>query len=136
MRVYNLHLQSLGIIPRVSFLQEVDKDVFRKRIAKAFVKQQEQTEVIIRHKDESKHPVILCGDFNNSSFSYVYRSLSLTMKDAFIEAGNGIGTTYLFGSFPMRIDYIMVSKKMKVVNFKTIKETFSDHYPVSAIIGW
>jgi vancomycin resistance protein VanJ len=35
-RIYSLHLQSLGIIPRVSFLQESDNEKLRKRISNAF----------------------------------------------------------------------------------------------------
>ena len=58
------------------------------------------------------------------------------MKDAFVECGNGIGTTYLFDSYPMRIDYILVSKELDVVKFETVKKSFSDHYPVSATVGW
>jgi len=136
LRVYNLHLNSLGILPSVSFLQEGDKEKFRKRISKAFAKQEQQTEQILEHKKDSKYPVLLCGDFNNTSFSYVYKKLSNTMNDAFVDCGNGIGTTYLFDSFPMRIDYILASKELEVVQFETIKNTFSDHYPVSAIVNF
>jgi hypothetical protein len=58
------------------------------------------------------------------------------MKDAYVERGNGIGTTYLFDSYPMRIDYVFASDGMDVLKFETIKKTFSDHYPISAKIGW
>jgi len=135
-RVYNLHLNSLGILPSVSFLQEGDKEKFRKRISNAFTMQEQQTVKILEHKKNSNHPVLLCGDFNNTSFSYVYKNLSEEMNDAFIECGNGIGTTYLFDSFPMRIDYILASQDLEIVQFETIKKTFSDHYPVSAKVNF
>lgn len=135
-RIYNLHLQSLGIIPSISSLQDGDKERFRKRTSTAFIKQQEQVELILEHKQVSLFPVILCGDFNNSPFSYVYRELSENLNDAFVEKGNGIGTTYLFDSFPMRIDYIMASEKLEIVKFENIKNTFSDHYPVTATVKW
>lgn len=134
--IYNLHLNSLGILPSVSFLQEGDKEKFRKRLSKAFAKQQQQVERILEHKKNSKYPVLLCGDFNNTSYSYVYKNLASSMNDAFVDCGNGIGTTYLFDSFPMRIDYILASEELEIVQFETIKKTFSDHYPVSAIISW
>jgi len=134
--IYNLHLQSIGIIPRVSYLQNTDKEAIIKRITKRFVKQQEQLEIILNHKSKNKKPILLCGDFNNSPYSYVYHEVSNTMKDAFFEKGKGLGTTYLFDSFPMRIDYIMVSEEVDIIDFKTIKKTFSDHYPVFAEIGW
>ncbi len=58
------------------------------------------------------------------------------LNDAFVDKGNGLGTTYLFDSYPMRLDYIMTSKDLDIVNFTTIKKTFSDHYPVSATVEW
>ncbi len=134
--VYNLHLNSLGILPSVSFLQEGDKEKFRKRISKAFTKQQQQTEKILKHKEDSKYPVLLCGDFNNTSFSYIYKKLASNMEDAFVDCGNGIGTTYLFDSFPMRIDYILASEELEIIQFETIRKTFSDHYPVIATVSW
>tara|TARA_R110000787_G_scaffold43372_1_gene106403 strand:- start:12105 stop:13133 length:1029 start_codon:yes stop_codon:yes gene_type:complete len=136
LRIYNLHLQSLSIKPSVSYLQEVDNEVLRKRISTRFVKQQEQLETILKHKNNSRHPVIISGDFNNTPFSYVYHKVSESMNDAFVEAGNGIGTTYLFEYYPMRIDYIFASNELQILNFNTIRKTFSDHYPITAIVGW
>lgn len=135
-RVYNLHLKSLGIIPTVSSIQDGDKEKLRNRMTNAFIAQQEQVTQILVHKERSKYPVLLCGDFNNTPFSYVYRKLEKDMKDAYVERGNGIGTTYLFDSYPMRIDYVFTSDKLEVLKFETIKKTFSDHYPISAKIGW
>lgn len=136
LRVYNLHLQSLGITPSITSLQEGDKEKFVKRTSNAFKKQQEQAEIIKKHQQESKYPVLLCGDFNNTPFSYVYHKLSNNLKDAFTEKGNGLGATYLFDSFPTRIDYILTSEDLNVVSFENIKTTFSDHYPVSATVEW
>ena len=136
LRVYNLHLQSLSIKSSVSYLQEADNDVLRKRLKVRFIKQQQQVEAVLKHKKTSKYPVLLCGDFNNTPFSYVYHKLSINLNDAFVEKGNGIGTTYLFDSFPMRIDYILASDDLKIVKFDNIKTTFSDHYPVSATVAW
>ncbi len=135
-RVYNLHLQSLGIVPSISSLQEEDQERFRKRTSYAFIKQQEQVENILNHKKSSLHPGILCGDFNNTPSSYVYHKLSENLNDAFVEKGNGIGTTYFFDSYPTRIDYILVSDELEIVKFETIKKTFSDHYPITAKLIW
>jgi endonuclease/exonuclease/phosphatase family metal-dependent hydrolase len=135
-RVYNLHLQSVGILPSVDFLQERGTQSIKKRISETFVEQEEQIERILAHKAQTKHPVILTGDFNNTSFSYAYRQLKMKMKDAFLEKGNGIGTTYSFGSYPMRIDFILMSREFDVLKFNNVDKTFSDHYPVSATVGW
>ena len=136
LRIYNFHLESLNIKPSVSYLQEVDNEMLRKKISTRFIKQQEQVETILEHKNNSRYPVIISGDFNNTPFSYVYHKVSESMNDAFVEAGNGIGATYLFEYYPMRIDYILASNELQILSFNTIKKTFSDHYPIIATIGW
>ncbi|GHC54061.1 endonuclease/exonuclease/phosphatase family protein [Ulvibacter litoralis] len=135
-RLYNLHLRSMGVLPSVAYLQEGDKAKLRKRMATSFMEQQDQVEKILAHKAKTKHPVLLCGDFNNTAFSYIYNQISEDMKDAFVEKGTGIGTTYLFDFYPMRIDFIFTSENFEVLKYKSIKETFSDHFPVSATVGW
>ncbi|MCW8980801.1 endonuclease/exonuclease/phosphatase family protein [Altibacter sp.] len=136
LRVYNLHLQSLGILPRVEYLQEGNKERLRKRMSRAFVMQEEQAAAILAHKAMSPYPVIISGDFNNTPFSYVYRTLQEGMTDAFVERGSGIGTTFKFDGYPMRIDYILPEASFDVLRFETIRDSFSDHYPVKATVGW
>lgn len=135
-RLYNVHLQSLGIIPRVSFLQDSDNEKLRKRVSTAFEKQQGQVEAILVHKQNTKNPVIISGDFNNTPFSYSYRKLKDGMLDAFRERGNGLGTTFKFEKYPMRIDYIFASNELNILSFDTMEKTFSDHYAVRATVGW
>ncbi len=135
-RFYSVHLQSLGIIPRVSFLQDSVNEKLRKRVSHAFSKQQHQVESIMKHKSQVKKPVIICGDFNNTPFSYSYRKLNDGMQDAFRERGNGLGTTFNFEKFPMRIDYIFASETLEVLSFETMEKTFSDHFAVRATVGW
>ncbi len=138
LRVYNIHLQSIKISPDVNEISEnVDAinqsksvQVFA-RIRDAFKKQEHQAESLVRHKNECTYPVIICGDMNNSPFSYVYRNIKSDLNDCFEEAGNGFGQTYKFKYYPARIDYIFASKKMKVKSFKTFtKFENSDHFPV------
>ena len=135
-RIYNVHFQSLSILPSFSFLKETGSNILRQRISEAFIKQQAQIELILKHKEKSKYPVIICGDFNNTQFSYIYHKLSEGMYDAFKEKGNGIGTTFLFEKYPLRIDYILSSKKLEVISFEAIGKTFSDHFPITATLGW
>ena len=91
-RVYNMHLQSIKISPDVNEMQDnVDSinqhksEVVVKRISKAFTKQQLQAEILVKHKKECSYPMIICGDMNNSAFSYVYRSIK----------GNPVSYTHL-----------------------------------------
>lgn len=136
LRVYSLHLQSIGILPEVRFLQETNKDKLRRRISKAFEKQQNQVDAILKHRQETDYPVLFCGDFNNTPFSYTYRRLKDGMQDAFRERGNGLGTTFMFDRFPMRIDYIFASKNLEILSFETLEKTSSDHYAIKATVSW
>ena len=69
-------------------------------------KQQEQAELIKNIIEHASIKKIVCGDLNNSAFSYVYRAVKETMQDAFETNGSGFGKTYNFKYYPARIDYI------------------------------
>lgn len=137
-RVYDMHLESIKISPDVNEIQEnvnvIDQQKSQqvmKRISKAFEKQQIQAEILKKHKDNCNYPIIICGDMNNSAFSYVYRNIKGNLNDCFEEAGKGFGETYNFKYYPARIDYIFADKKMKVKSFKNFpKFQNSDHYPI------
>ncbi len=139
-RVYDMHLQSIKITPDVNEIQEnvnaINKQksqMVMKRISNAFTKQQLQAEILRNHKNECSYPIIMCGDMNNSAFSYVYRSIKGNLNDCFEEAGKGFGETYNFKYYPARIDYIFADKKMKVQHFSNFPEIKnSDHYPIMA----
>lgn len=135
-RIYNCHLQSIPISANVRYLQETDNRKLKRRISSAFAKQQYQVHEILKHQKNTSHPILVCGDFNNTPFSYSYRMLENGKKDSFRIRGNGLGTTFEFDKFPMRIDYILASKELDFLNFKTIDKTFSDHYAIKAVIGW
>lgn len=139
-RVYNMHLQSIKITPDVNEISE-NIDVINKdrsqmlliRISKAFKQQQQQAEIFKEHKKKCEYPVIICGDMNNSAFSYVYRNIKGTLKDSFEEAGSGFGETYKFKYYPTRIDYIFADEKMSVKKFESFSNfENSDHYPIMA----
>jgi endonuclease/exonuclease/phosphatase (EEP) superfamily protein YafD len=90
--------------------------------------------VIARHIELCKHPVIICGDFNDPPVSYTYRKISHGFADAFMRSGWGIGSTY-HGPMPsFRIDYIMHSKQFISMDYRRIKFDYSDHFPVECRI--
>ena len=93
--------------------------------------QQLQAEMIKEHYDNCKYPKIICGDMNNSAFSYVYRTIKGDMKDAFEMAGTGFGKSYNFDFYPARIDYIFTENDFKIKEFKNnTKVKLSDHFPI------
>lgn len=144
LRVYNMHLQSIKISPDVNEISN-NVEVINKeksqmvlgRIRDAFKRQEFQTEIFANHKKECTYPMIICGDMNNSAFSYIYRNIKGNLNDCFEEAGKGFGQTYNFKYYPARIDYIFADKKMKVKNFKTFtKFEKSDHFPIMARLSF
>ena len=129
-RIYNVHLQSSGVNTEIENLNKESSERLLKRVAKTFKRQQSQTELFLSHKEKSPYKMIICGDFNNTPYSYVYRKIKGDLVDAFQEAGNGFGRTFDFKYFPVRIDFILVDKSFKINGFKTYKEKLSDHYPI------
>ncbi len=142
-RVYNMHLQSIKISPDVAKISnDIDNVNQQKsqlmftRISKGFRQQQEQAEIFKENIKECKTPYIICGDMNNSPFSYVYRNIKGKLKDTFEEAGKGFGATYKFRYYPARIDYIFSDSKMKVKKFESFPDfENSDHYPIKATLS-
>ncbi len=132
LRIYSMHLQSIKISPDIheKMDEQRSKLIFR-RISEAFAKQQHQAELFEKHKAQCRHKMIICGDLNNSAFSYVYRSVKGKMNDAFEEAGSGFGKSYNYKYYPARIDYIFTDKAIDVKQYTTF-DTFinSDHFPV------
>ena len=139
-RVYNMHLQStrLGIennkVLTKAQLNAMNTTEKLKRIVRklrdAYKMRAQQANTLKEHIENSPHPVVLCGDMNDTPLSYVYRVLSSGLKDSFQEKGNGIGTTYA-GRVPgLRIDYILVDPRFRVNDHLIMRENFSDHYPV------
>src|SRR5574343_106360 len=131
LRVYSMHLESVKISADIN--EEMDekrsKFIF-KNISKAFSQQQHQSELIKEHYLSCHHPKIICGDMNNSAFSYVYRTIRGDLKDAFEEAGSGFGKSYNYKYYPARIDYIFVEKNIEVKEFSSLDFFIqSDHFP-------
>lgn len=137
-RVYSIHLQSVNISPDIN--EKIDeyksKRIFN-RLSEAFKVQQLQSELIQAHMEDFKGHKIICGDMNNTAFSYVYKNIRGNMNDAFVEAGSGFGQTYNYKYYPARIDYILVDDVFDVKEFKTFKEfKNSDHFPIMARLNF
>ena len=132
-RIYNVHLQSIKLNPKKEYFGEIDAEHLQMRISQAFQVQQEQVELFLEHQSKCKYPVMITGDFNNTAYSWVYRKMLQGKKDAFSYAGVGLDPTYDF-EFPLRIDFILLDKSMKINYFKTYKEKYSDHFPILARI--
>ncbi|WP_445710754.1 endonuclease/exonuclease/phosphatase family protein [Flavobacterium sp.] len=131
-RVYSMHLQSVKISTDIhEKLNESKSKFIFKRISEAFKQQQMQSELIKEHYLGCAYPKIICGDMNNSAFSYVYRNIKGEMSDAFEESGLGFGKSYNFKYYPARIDYVFAEKTFEIKEFITNNQVkLSDHFPV------
>jgi endonuclease/exonuclease/phosphatase family metal-dependent hydrolase len=135
-RIYNAHFQSLKISNEVNDINDKNYELMTNRIGMAFVKQQKQLEILLAHKKNSPYRSLIAGDFNNTAFSYLYKSLKDEgLKDAFLEAGTGFGQTYNLKFFPLRIDFVMADGSFDINNFKCFSQKYSDHFPIMTRIG-
>lgn len=133
-RVYNIHLESLKLNILKENFGEKDTEQVRKRFEKAFKKQVTQANLILDHESKSPFKTIICGDFNNTQFSWVYRAMKNGKNDAFAEQGSGFGKTFDY-PFPFRIDYILVDESIEISGFKTFEVKYSDHFPIKATLA-
>ena len=86
---------------------------------------------------QSPHPVVVVGDFNAIPLSYVYWKVKFGLRDCFLESSIGkLGNTYKKGPLGIRIDYILCSRQLTPTQCEVDKIEYSDHFPVSATIGW
>ena len=136
-RVYSIHLQSINISPDINEINESKSKRIFNRLSTAFKEQQLQSELIESHMQDFKGHKIICGDMNNTAFSYVYKNVIGNMNDAFVEAGKGFGQTYNYKYYPARIDYILVDDVFDVKEFKTFNDfNNSDHFPIMARLNF
>ncbi len=144
-RVFNTHLASIRFQKEdYKFVEqrgenedkiEGSKRILR-RLTDAAKKRASQADQIALEINRSPHPVVVCGDFNDTPVSYTYHTLSQNLTDAFTKKGRGVGSTYI-GNFPsFRIDYILHDPEIETVSFKTLNEKYSDHRAVEAELGF
>mgnify|MGYP006085103821 FL=1 len=136
LRVYNLHLESFRINAEDSLFSNPNSEALQLKFDEVFRKQLTQIDQFNAVESVNDFPSIVCTDLNNTQFSKAYKALSKDRNDAFAIAGKGLGETFYFASFPLRIDFIFTHKDFKVNTFEVIKENFSDHYPIITHLGW
>lgn len=140
-RVVNMHLESYRFnredyksIEKIKKQEDTGlvaaKGIVQK-MREAYVRRSKQAELVAGFISASPHPVIVCGDFNDTPASYTYFKVKGKLQDVFLVKGNGIGRTFNSLAPTLRIDYIFVDPMFDVHSFKRIdKSGLSDHYPV------
>jgi len=130
LRFYNIHLQSFKLESELEILDENNSDKILNIFDNTFKIQENQSNIISNHIENSPYKVVVSGDFNNTAYSYVYNLLKGDLVDSFDSAGSGFGSTYNFKYFPMRIDFILMDKTFRINDFKTFSQNLSDHFPI------
>ena len=109
-----------------------------------FARRTSEIEGILAEIAPENQSVILAGDFNMTPQSTDYGRLRERFNDAFVEAGRGLGFTYIpiprrvasaFGDALAlaRVDYVLFSDSFSIAEFEVIDDTAgSDHHPVFA----
>jgi len=141
-RIYTTHLQSFKFkkndyenIDKVenndSAALTASKNVFEK-MRPAFKKRAIQADLLKEWLQNTPHPSILTGDFNDVPNSYTYFTIRGNRQDAFLQKSCGIGRTFVSLAPTLRIDYILPDKSFKVKQFELEDEGLSDHFMLVA----
>lgn len=139
-RVYNVHLQSISFDKQdYNYLDKVKQKIDTeltpaKRILRmlktAFLKRSAQVDIMKAHMKTCETPFLIAGDFNDTPASYAVTQMTSALNNTFVEKGSGLGRTYN-GKFPnFQIDYISVTRTIRVMNHRIIEAKLSDHFPV------
>ena len=130
--MYSVHFESLHLDD--DRFSDIHTKRFFSNISSRFSRQQEQVEILEENFKKCPYKKIVCGDFNNTAFSYLYQKISSNnLIDSFQEAGSGFGKTYDFKYFPFRIDYIFIDKSFQITGHKAFSDIrYSDHFPIMA----
>jgi len=140
LRVFNVHLETTGINRTLHNMAKIKSQgtiVSNNRVANAIygnymlgmIGRAGQANIIANEQRMSDKPCIVCGDFNDVPYSYVYNTMLGDLVDGFKECGSGWMFTFR-GNKSVRIDYIFHDKQFNGLTYYKQELTYSDHYPV------
>ncbi len=141
-RVFNAHLQTTAIkasderyIVGGDFVGDSTRTSRVRgivgRLTRNYVIRAAQADTLAARIASSPHPVIVCGDFNDTPASWAYHRISRGLGDSFREAGQGYGYTYRGFFNLLRIDYMLHSREIECVEYSSPSFDNSDHNPVA-----
>ena len=139
-RVYNAHLETTGInrtLHKAAKMTVQGFTVDNNRLLNAIygnytvgmIARAGQANMLAMDMRESEVPVIVCGDFNDVPYSYVYNTMLGDKIDGFKACGAGFMYTFR-GAKKVRIDYIFHDEALEGVTYYKKEYSYSDHYPV------
>lgn len=138
-RIINTHLYSMTLKlnrlanqKRYSGVKRETRGTLR-QMQRGFINRNTEVHLLESWIQASPYPVVICGDFNETPYSYVYGRLRKRLANAFELKGSGFGFSYNKLPKFIRIDnQFFDDKKLTILDFKTHREVrFSDHYPLT-----
>lgn len=136
-RIYNIHLFSMHITTDEyenpdNFFKKIKELIYK--IRNGTIKRSNEIDLIIDDTKKCPYPFILCGDFNDISYSYNYLKLRRHFNNTFERAGNGFGITLNKKFLFFRIDQQFYSKNIDPVKFMVERNmNISDHFPTRGL---
>lgn len=128
-RVYNVHFSSMKLKARPEGWLEKTSYLFQ-QLKSGSINRSQQVNALLNHMKTSPYPYLVCGDFNETPYSYVYSRMRGELTNAFEERGSGFGFTLNQKPYFLRIDHQFFSKEFKLQQYhvdNTMK--ISDHFP-------
>lgn len=136
-RIYNVHLESMGLdIHQYRDPSQYDSKLksLISRLKRGAQQREAQIDKLIHHSSKSPYPIIICGDFNDTPYSYNYFTLRRYFSNAFEKAGNGFGFTFNSLLFFLRIDHHFYGDGIEALDFRVDRSMkTSDHFPTRGI---
>lgn len=140
-RVFNNHLRSTAInasdnefITSHRFLSDTARETKIRsivtRLRENSVLRARQVDSIAKVVGATRTRKIVCGDFNDTPMSYVYRTMARGLRDAFSECGSGYSHTFRGFYNTLRIDYVLSSAGLETLSYEVLPVEYSDHHPV------
>lgn len=140
-RVFCNHLRSTAItssddafITKHEYLTDSTRNDKIRSIVRRFrdnsILRAEQVDTIAQVIAATPGRKIVCGDFNDTPMSYVYRTMADGLNDAFREVGAGFSHTFRGFFNTLRIDFVLSSEGLEVCSYAVSDVNYSDHHPV------
>jgi endonuclease/exonuclease/phosphatase family metal-dependent hydrolase len=127
-RVYNVHLASMSL---ESYTTINLLPMLLQRLKNGSLKREQQIEKLIDHVEKCPYPFIVCGDFNETPYSYNLRQINEKWANTFEAVGKGFGYTYNIKWLPIRIDHQFHSEMVMPLSLEVDQSMgLSDHFPL------
>ncbi len=145
LRLINVHLASLGLGNKQrrwmegeagdnEDVEDVKTGVLEglRRLVRSSQNRAEEIDDLLEFLENSPHPVLVCGDFNDVPASNAFERIKRHgLIDSFEKSGRGLGETFAGSRLPLRIDAVWGDSSTVFVGHRVIRKKLSDHYPIA-----